>query len=71
MGLVTGLAVVRDATQDRDRECWLVSVVCEAVPFAFRDEAEVAFLEPDRLAFGQVEACALEGEKYSSASGWR
>jgi hypothetical protein len=63
LDLVTGVAVVRNATQDRDRECWLVSVVCEAVPFAFRDEDEVAFLQPDGLALGQVEACAFEDEE--------
>jgi hypothetical protein len=50
MDLVTGVAVVRNATHDRDRECWLVGVVCEAVPFSFRDEDEVAFLEADGLA---------------------
>src|SRR5262249_61270273 len=61
--LVTGVAVVRNATQDRDRERWLVGVVCEAVPFAFRDEDEVAFLEPDRLDLRQGEPRHFEDQE--------
>src|SRR5262249_3219833 len=57
------VAVMRNATQDRDRKRWLVGVVCEAVPLALRDEDEVASLETHRLALAQMEACTFEDEE--------
>src|SRR5437870_228159 len=56
MYLVAGLLVAPDASEDRDHGRRGVGVVREAMPFALRDEDDLALLLAHRLALAEVEA---------------